>query len=64
MKAKPQSKSANKPRGMCAECGDNRALFRIKCGQRVRADKKHNLCFRCSRAYINRNREEESVLWQ
>ncbi len=41
---------------MCAECGQHRALFRIKRGKKVRADKLHTLCFKCSRAHLNRNR--------
>lgn len=39
---------------MCAECGKKPSFFRVKCGRRVRKDKRHDLCFKCSRAQINR----------
>jgi hypothetical protein len=61
---KPQSQPKKPTKAtMCAECGNNRALFKIKNRGKVRADKWHDLCFKCSRAHINRNREEPS-LWQ
>jgi hypothetical protein len=44
-------------RKMCSECGDKRAVFRVKGpGKTVKADKEHTLCFKCSLAHINRNR--------
>ena len=45
----------NRPaRHTCLGCRQHRALFRYR-GQ-VRADRDHNLCFRCFRAEVNRLR--------
>ena len=42
------------PRHLCLGCREHRARFRYR-GQ-VRADRDHNLCFRCYRAEVNRQR--------
>ena len=38
-------------RHVCRLCGEHRALFRM--GRAVRADRDHELCFRCFRAVCN-----------
>ena len=42
-------------RKSCTECG-NKALFRVNLRRKVSYDKRHDLCFRCSRAYLNKIR--------
>jgi len=41
-------------RHLCAGCREQPARFRYR--GRVRADRDHNLCFRCYRAEVNRSR--------
>ena len=39
---------------MCVACGERRPLFSFRGA--VKADRDHNLCFRCHRAEVNRLR--------
>ncbi len=51
--ARPPEPHGNR-RHVCRSCGCHPARFRYR-GE-VRADRDHNLCFRCYRAELNRQR--------
>jgi uncharacterized protein involved in tolerance to divalent cations len=46
---------ARKALRTCACCSEIQALFRYR--GVVKADREHNLCFRCYRAEVNRQRQ-------